>query len=316
MSGVPTSTSSAPTGLSGVPTSTSSAPTGLSGVPTSTSSVPTTRRASRRLRRAPRRACRESRHVRRASRRTCRESRHVRRASRRTCRASRRLRRASRRTCRESRRLRRAPRRTCRESRRLRRAPRRTCRASRRTRRVPKPGNHAKLLNFAAAILSAAAPPLPTFSDTNRQPTAHKSTAIQSTYPTPRGFRRPTEPSVVRCSGTRPDSCRMFSIDSMLCRLAPNVHAAWCDACLRGSDVIRFRDTSIARFVAIDRLRAAGWLHVADTALPRAAREDAERNWTCATYCVDCADGGIRQPGLFDRTPSPPWPVVRARRSA
>jgi len=108
----------------------------------------------------------------------------------------------------------------------------------------------------------------------------------------------------------------MFSIDSMLCRLGPNVFAAWCDACLRGSDVIRFRDPAIARFVAIDRLRVAGWLHVPEPQLSRVEREDAERNWTCATYCVDCADGGIRQPGLFDRNPTPQEPAVRTRRSA
>ena len=55
----------------------------------------------------------------------------------------------------------------------------------------------------------------------------------------------------------------------------------------------------VARFFAIEELRAAGWLHVLETP-PRVgsattngagkrARDDAERMWSGATYCPDCA---------------------------
>jgi hypothetical protein len=61
----------------------------------------------------------------------------------------------------------------------------------------------------------------------------------------------------------------------------------------------------VARFFAIEELRAAGWRHVVDPALPpddppgggstapprigRSARQDAERMWSGATYCPDCS---------------------------
>jgi hypothetical protein len=48
----------------------------------------------------------------------------------------------------------------------------------------------------------------------------------------------------------------------------------------------------VARFFAIEELRAAGWRHrpgVAVGALSKQKREDAERSWSGATYCPECA---------------------------
>lgn len=45
----------------------------------------------------------------------------------------------------------------------------------------------------------------------------------------------------------------------------------------------------VARFFAIEELRAAGWKHVADKSLPKPKRDDAERMWSGATYCPECA---------------------------
>jgi hypothetical protein len=45
----------------------------------------------------------------------------------------------------------------------------------------------------------------------------------------------------------------------------------------------------VARFFAIEELRAAGWVHVVDPALGKSGREDAERSWSKATYCPECA---------------------------
>jgi hypothetical protein len=75
----------------------------------------------------------------------------------------------------------------------------------------------------------------------------------------------------------------------VLVPLTPTRFAAWCDRCLRGSEVITFDAPPVARFFAIERLRGAGWVHVGDTMLPPPAREDAERLWSGATYCLDCA---------------------------
>ena len=75
----------------------------------------------------------------------------------------------------------------------------------------------------------------------------------------------------------------------MLLSLSRTKFAAWCNACLRGSSVLTFNAPLVARFFAIEQLRAEGWLHVADDRLPKQAREDAARMWTGETYCVDCA---------------------------
>jgi hypothetical protein len=48
----------------------------------------------------------------------------------------------------------------------------------------------------------------------------------------------------------------------------------------------------VARFFAIEELRAAGWKHRPDpvaTALQKQKRDDAERMWSGATYCPECA---------------------------
>ena len=48
----------------------------------------------------------------------------------------------------------------------------------------------------------------------------------------------------------------------------------------------------VARFFAIEELRAAGWKHRPDPALaqlPKGKRDDAERMWSGATYCPECA---------------------------
>ena len=76
----------------------------------------------------------------------------------------------------------------------------------------------------------------------------------------------------------------------MVFRLSPTNYAAYCDACLRGSEVITFDAPPIARFWAIERLRGAGWLHlVEEEDLDTRARQECERLWTSATYCIDCA---------------------------
>jgi hypothetical protein len=48
----------------------------------------------------------------------------------------------------------------------------------------------------------------------------------------------------------------------------------------------------VARFFAIEELRAAGWKHRPDpstNALPKQKRDDAERMWSGSTYCPECA---------------------------
>lgn len=69
--------------------------------------------------------------------------------------------------------------------------------------------------------------------------------------------------------------------------------AAWCNACLRGSEVLTFRDAPlVGRFLAIERLRAEGWVHEVEPGermMSKGARQDAERAWSGATYCLDCA---------------------------
>lgn len=76
----------------------------------------------------------------------------------------------------------------------------------------------------------------------------------------------------------------------MLLRLSRTKYAAWCDACLRGSPVVASNAPLVARYLAIESLRADGWHHVAPRDLPtKTARDDAERAWTGETYCIDCA---------------------------
>jgi hypothetical protein len=88
---------------------------------------------------------------------------------------------------------------------------------------------------------------------------------------------------------------RLFSgvfsiwVGPMLMPLSRTSYAAWCDACLRGSEVVTFPGALVARFVAIEGLRGQGWVHEAEKDLAKAAREEAERSWTGATYCVECA---------------------------
>jgi len=75
----------------------------------------------------------------------------------------------------------------------------------------------------------------------------------------------------------------------MLVRLSRTKYAAWCDACLRGSEVVATRAPLVARFLAIESLRGEGWLHAPPPGLPKHAHEEAERSWSGATYCIDCA---------------------------
>ncbi len=67
-------------------------------------------------------------------------------------------------------------------------------------------------------------------------------------------------------------------------------HFAWCDRCLRGSPMHTFDAPLVARFFAVEELRAAGWVHVVDKSLAtKGARDDAERAWSGATYCPECS---------------------------
>jgi hypothetical protein len=67
-------------------------------------------------------------------------------------------------------------------------------------------------------------------------------------------------------------------------------HFAWCDRCLRGSPMHSFDAPLVARFFAVEELRAVGWVHACPKTLtPRSARDDAERAWSGATYCPECA---------------------------
>jgi hypothetical protein len=92
---------------------------------------------------------------------------------------------------------------------------------------------------------------------------------------------------------------------SVLMPLTPTKFAAWCDRCLRGSEVIAFDAPPVARFFAIERLRGAGWLHVADASLDRSARQDADRLWSGATYCIDCASEVARGRAAPSETSAP-----------
>src|SRR5580704_17848052 len=75
----------------------------------------------------------------------------------------------------------------------------------------------------------------------------------------------------------------------MLVPVSRTRHFAWCDRCLRGSPMHDFDAPLVARFFAIEELRAAGWVHVPESTLGNHARQDSERNWSNATYCPECA---------------------------
>jgi hypothetical protein len=47
----------------------------------------------------------------------------------------------------------------------------------------------------------------------------------------------------------------------------------------------------VARFFAIEELRAAGWRHALESLVSasKRTREDAERMWSGATYCPECS---------------------------
>jgi hypothetical protein len=67
-------------------------------------------------------------------------------------------------------------------------------------------------------------------------------------------------------------------------------HFAWCDRCLRGSPMYAFDAPLVARFFAVEELRATGWIHdCGESRTTKSAREDAERAWAGATYCPECA---------------------------
>jgi hypothetical protein len=62
----------------------------------------------------------------------------------------------------------------------------------------------------------------------------------------------------------------------------------------------------VARFFAIEELRAAGWKHRPDpalAALPRSRRDDAERMWSGATFCPECAARAAGAAGAVRKTP-------------
>ncbi len=78
----------------------------------------------------------------------------------------------------------------------------------------------------------------------------------------------------------------------MLVHVTRTRYFAWCDRCLRGSPMYEMDAPLVAIFFAIEELRAAGWVHVAEPthgANGKTAREDAERKWANATYCPECA---------------------------
>ena len=91
----------------------------------------------------------------------------------------------------------------------------------------------------------------------------------------------------------------LFSIWTVVFRLSNTNYAAYCDACLRGSEVIIFDAPNIARFWAIERLRGGGWKHIPPEDLDTRARQECERMWSGATYCIDCASthliSGVRR---------------------
>ena len=61
--------------------------------------------------------------------------------------------------------------------------------------------------------------------------------------------------------------------------------------------MITFDAPHLARFWAIERLRGDGWVHVPEKELDVAGKQDADRLWSCATYCMDCASkaAGLRK---------------------
>jgi hypothetical protein len=85
----------------------------------------------------------------------------------------------------------------------------------------------------------------------------------------------------------------MFSIRCVLVPVNRTKHFAWCDRCLRGSFMYSFDAPLVARFFTIEALRACGWKHVVEGVAPRPgdrrSRADAERMWSSATYCPECA---------------------------
>jgi hypothetical protein len=53
--------------------------------------------------------------------------------------------------------------------------------------------------------------------------------------------------------------------------------------------MLSFDAPLVARFFAIEELRASGWKHRPEAALPTKKQQDAERMWSGATYCPECA---------------------------
>jgi hypothetical protein len=53
--------------------------------------------------------------------------------------------------------------------------------------------------------------------------------------------------------------------------------------------MLSFDAPLVARFFAIEELRASGWKHRPERTLPGGKRDDAERMWSGATYCPECA---------------------------
>ena len=98
----------------------------------------------------------------------------------------------------------------------------------------------------------------------------------------------------------------------MLLPLSTTRYAAWCNRCLRGSEVISCGAVAVARFVAIEHLRCIGWLHVAPADVPAAGRQDCVRLWSGETYCPECKGAVLAarfppaQPPRAESTPVPP----------
>jgi hypothetical protein len=84
-------------------------------------------------------------------------------------------------------------------------------------------------------------------------------------------------------------NCSRVQYIAVLLPLSTTRFAAWCDRCLRGSEVVSCGAVPVARFVAIEHLRCVGWLHVAPADRQGPAREECLRMWSGETYCPECA---------------------------
>ena len=89
-----------------------------------------------------------------------------------------------------------------------------------------------------------------------------------------------SQDSAVGASSAPAPACQMLiSCSVYLCAGSglQDEEFAWCDRRLRGSPMYVPDAPLVARFFAIEELRAAGWKHLPDRTLPKPKQEDAER---------------------------------------